>query len=105
MISSALVVSALKDCHLSNTAIANATGICSLSISHYRRGVKTPNHVNTKKLADFFGVRETVSVIGHQADTIDYEEIIHRKDQQIEQLMAMIAALTGTSNNIAGARS
>lgn len=99
MITSSIVVSALKDSRLSNTAIANATGICSLSISHYRRGVRTPNHVNTKKLAAFLGV---VDVNAEDLSTLQinhYEEIIRRQNETIDRLMAAIAHLTGTKNN------
>ena len=99
MITSSIVVSALKDSRLSNTAIANATGICSLSISHYRRGVRTPNHVNTKKLAAFLGV---VDVDAEELSSLQinhYEEIIRKQNETIDRLMAAIAHLTGTKNN------
>ncbi len=99
MITSSIVVSALKDSRLSNTAIANATGICALSISHYRRGVRTPNHVNTKKLAAFLGV---VDVDAEELSSLQinhYEEIIRKQNETIDRLMAAIAHLTGTKNN------
>ena len=105
MISSSIVVSALKDSHLSNTAIANATGICSLSISHYRRGLRTPNHVNTKKLAAFFGVQEAEADSSSSSQIMTYEEIIRKQNETIDILMNIIAQLTGTKNISLGRRS
>ena len=99
MITSSIVVSALKDSRLSNTAIANATGICSLSISHYRRGVRTPNHVNTKKLAAFLGVVDVDAEDLSSRQINHYEEIIRKQNETIDRLMAAIAHLTGTKNN------
>jgi hemerythrin superfamily protein len=99
MITSSIVVSALKDSRLSNTAIANATGICSLSISHYRRGVRTPNHVNTKKLAAFLGVVDVDAEDLSSLQINHYEEIIRKQNETIDRLMAAIAHLTGTKNN------
>ena len=99
MITSSIVVSALKDSRLSNTAIANATGICSLSISHYRRGVRTPNHVNTKKLAAFLGVVDVDAEDLSSLQINHYEEIIRKQNETINRLMAAIAHLTGTKNN------
>ena len=99
MITSSIVVSALKDSRLSNTAIANATGICSLSISHYRRGVRTPNHVNTKKLAAFLGVVDVDAEDLSSRQINHYEEIIRKQNETINRLMAAIAHLTGTKNN------
>ena len=99
MSTSSIVVSALKDSRLSNTAIANATGICSLSISHYRRGVRTPNHVNTKKLAAFLGVVDVEAEDLSSLQINHYEEIIRKQNETIDRLMAAIAHLTGTKNN------
>ena len=96
MISSSIVVSALKDSRLSNTAIANATGICSLSISHYRRGKSTPNHINTRKLAEFLGVHDVETAIGERHRLNNYEEIIRKQNETIDNLMAIISRLTGT---------
>ena len=98
MITSSIVVSALKDSHLSNTAIANATGICSLSISHYRRGKSTPNHINTRKLADFLGVHDVEAESCDHHNINKYEEIIRKQNETIDNLMAIIAKLTGTKN-------
>ena len=99
MITSSIVVSALNDSRLSNTAIANATGICSLSISHYRRGVRTPNHVNSKKLAAFLGVVDVDAEDLSSRQINHYEEIIRKQNETINRLMAAIAHLTGTKNN------
>ena len=98
MISSSIVVSALKDSRLSNTAIANATEICSLSISHYRRGKSIPNHINTKKLAAFLGLYDVETEVQDQRKFDDYEAIIRKQNETIDDLMAIIAKLTGTKN-------
>ena len=98
MIDSTRVINALQQCRLSNTMIAEGTGICMLSISRYKRGLAIPNGVNLRKLADFFNIPDAAPTATPELTAKDYAEIIRKKDVQIDQLIAMVASMTGMFN-------
>lgn len=54
-----------------------------------------PNGVNLKKLATFFNVSDAVPTARKEMTAEDYAEIIRKKDAQIDQLIAMVASMTG----------
>lgn len=95
MIDSTRVINALKDCRLSNSLVAEGTGICMLSISRYKRGLATPNGVNLKKLASYFNIPDAKPEQRTVMTVNDYESVIRKKDAQIDQLIALVASITG----------
>ena len=89
MIDSTRVMTALKQCNLSSTMVAEGTGISMYSISKYRRGLAIPNGVNLVKLARYFNIPE---VEEPEIKPSEYAEIIQRLTEQNQQLLSLLAS-------------
>ena len=92
MIDSTRVMTALKECNLSNTMVAEGTGICMYSISKYKRGLAMPNGVNLRKLAHYFNIPDVAPTVEPEMKPSDYAEIIRRLTEQNQQLMNLLAS-------------
>jgi len=101
MIDSTRVMTALKNCELSNTMVAEGTGICMYSISKYKRGIAMPNGVNLRKLATFFNIPEVTPQINPEMSASEYADIIRRLTEQNQQLMTILASAVNGRLDIA----